>query len=83
MKIGRILPVVGMLTLLACGAGFSQSPHDPAGRGHRGRSAASGFPLPQSHKSSADRRSALGDKSREAGDFAELLAAGQRQGLAR
>jgi hypothetical protein len=33
MKIGRILPVVGMLTLLACGAGFSQSPQIPPGAG--------------------------------------------------
>jgi hypothetical protein len=34
MKIGRILPVVGMLTLLACGAGFTQSPSQiPAGAG--------------------------------------------------
>jgi hypothetical protein len=33
MKIGRILPVVGILTLLACGAAFSQSPQIPPGAG--------------------------------------------------
>ena len=33
MKIGRILPVVGIATLLACGAAFSQSPQIPPGAG--------------------------------------------------
>jgi hypothetical protein len=34
MKICRILPIVGMLTLLACGAGFTQSPSQiPPGAG--------------------------------------------------
>jgi hypothetical protein len=34
MKIGRILLVVGMLTVLACGAGFAQSPNQiPPGAG--------------------------------------------------
>jgi hypothetical protein len=33
MKISRILPVVGILTLLACGAAFSQSPPGPMGAG--------------------------------------------------
>jgi psiF repeat-containing protein len=33
MKISRILPVVGILTLLACGAAFSQSPQIPPGAG--------------------------------------------------
>ena len=33
MKISRILPVVGILTLLACGAAFSQSPPGPVGAG--------------------------------------------------
>ena len=67
MKISRILPVVGILTLLPCGAAFSQSPNQiPPGAGVGGRPAASGFPLPRTHE-----------------PFAELLAAGQRQGLAR
>ena len=33
MKIGRILPVVGIATLLACGAAFSQSSPIPPGAG--------------------------------------------------
>ena len=34
MKISRILPVVGILTLLPCGAAFSQSPNQiPPGAG--------------------------------------------------
>jgi hypothetical protein len=33
MKISRILPVVGMLTLLPYGAAFSQSPQIPPGSG--------------------------------------------------
>lgn len=34
MKISRILPVVGILTLLACGAAFAQSPSQiPPGAG--------------------------------------------------
>jgi psiF repeat len=33
MKISRIPPVVGILTLLACGAAFSQSPQIPPGAG--------------------------------------------------
>ena len=34
MKIGRILPVVGILILLACGAAFAQSPSQiPPGAG--------------------------------------------------
>ena len=33
MKISRILPVVGIATLLACGAAFSQSPQIPPGAG--------------------------------------------------
>jgi hypothetical protein len=34
MKISRILPVVGFLTLLPCGAAFSQSPNQiPPGAG--------------------------------------------------
>ena len=33
MKISRILPVVGILTLVACGAAFSQSPQIPPGAG--------------------------------------------------
>jgi hypothetical protein len=34
MKISRILPVVGIMTLLACGAAFSQSPNQiPPGAG--------------------------------------------------
>ena len=33
MKIGPILPVVGIATLLACGAAFSQSPQIPPGAG--------------------------------------------------
>ena len=33
MKIGRILPVVGIATLLACGAALSQSPQIPPGAG--------------------------------------------------
>ena len=34
MKINRILPVVGILTLLACGAAFPQSPNQiPLGAG--------------------------------------------------
>ena len=34
MKIGRIFPVVGMLTLMTCGAGFAQAPNQiPPGAG--------------------------------------------------
>ena len=33
MKISRVVPVVGMLTLLACGVAFSQSPQIPMGAG--------------------------------------------------
>jgi hypothetical protein len=33
MKISRILPVVAILALLACGAAFSQSPQIPPGAG--------------------------------------------------
>jgi len=33
MKISPILPVVGILTLLACGAGYTQSPQIPPGAG--------------------------------------------------
>jgi hypothetical protein len=33
MKISRILPVAGILTLLACGAAFAQSPPIPPGAG--------------------------------------------------
>jgi hypothetical protein len=33
MKISRILPVAGILTLLACGAAFTQSPPIPPGAG--------------------------------------------------
>jgi psiF repeat len=33
MKISRILPIVGILTLLPCGAAFSQSPPGPVGAG--------------------------------------------------
>ena len=33
MKIGRILSVAGILTLLACGAAFTQSPPIPVGAG--------------------------------------------------
>jgi psiF repeat-containing protein len=34
MKISRVVPVVGILTLLACGAAFSQSPSQiPMGAG--------------------------------------------------
>jgi hypothetical protein len=34
MKISRILPVAGILTLLACGAAFAQSPNQiPVGAG--------------------------------------------------
>jgi hypothetical protein len=34
MKISRILPIVGILTLLACGAGYTQSPNQiPPGAG--------------------------------------------------
>ena len=33
MKISRILPVAGILTLLACGAAFAQSPGIPPGAG--------------------------------------------------
>jgi len=34
MKIGRILPLVAILTLLTCGAGFAQSPNQiPPGAG--------------------------------------------------
>ena len=33
MKISRILPVAGILTLLACGAAFAQMPPIPPGAG--------------------------------------------------
>jgi len=33
MKISRILPVAGILTLLACGAAFAQSNQIPVGAG--------------------------------------------------
>jgi psiF repeat len=33
MKISQIVPVAGVLTLLACGAAFSQSPQIPPGAG--------------------------------------------------
>jgi len=33
MKISRILPVAGILTLLACGAAFAQMPPIPPGSG--------------------------------------------------
>jgi hypothetical protein len=33
MKIRRILPVAGILTLLACGAAFAQMPTIPPGAG--------------------------------------------------
>jgi hypothetical protein len=33
MKIGRVLPVVGILTLLACGSAFTQMPPIPPGAG--------------------------------------------------
>ena len=77
MKIGRILPVVGMLTLLACGAGFTQSPNQippGAGVGVDRQPPGSRFRNPTNP---------LADKSRQAGDFAELLAAGRCQTLAR
>jgi hypothetical protein len=33
MKISRVLPVVGILTLLACGPAFTQTPPIPPGAG--------------------------------------------------
>jgi psiF repeat-containing protein len=33
MEISRVLPVVGMLTLLACGPAFTQAPPIPPGAG--------------------------------------------------
>ena len=67
MKISRILPVVGILILLPCGAAFSQSPTQiPPGAGVGVERQPPGSPFPRTHE-----------------PFAELLAAGQRQGLAR
>ena len=82
MKIGRILPVVGIATLLACGAAFSQSPQIPpgAGVGVDRQPPGSRFRNPTNPPGC---RSAVGDKSWQACDRAELLAAGRRQGLAR
>jgi hypothetical protein len=67
MKISRILPVAGILTLLACGAAFAQSPEEippgsdaevdsPQPPGSRWQDPANPPPATQRRATSADRR---------------------------
>jgi len=76
MKISRILPVAGILTLLACSAAFAQSPNQipvgagsevdrqPAGSGWRDQSAPAAAQKKSSATSAAKRRPAVSSSAK-------------------
>ena len=49
MKISQILPVAGILTVLACGAAFAQMPMIPPGAGARSHRPPPGSRFPHHH----------------------------------
>jgi hypothetical protein len=67
MKISRILPVAGILSLLACGAAFAQSPPIPPGAGvgvHRQPPGSRFHHHPTHHTRAAAHRSATSPHKR-------------------